>query len=245
MGVPARKYIPLAQSLAQQGFIVSLCEWRGLDSSNMRASRKVNFGYNEKLLIDLPVALEKVQKLYPNNPVYILGHSLGGQLGTLFMCQYPQVFSGFVGIATGTPYYKGWQFPMNYGLLLSSKLMRFLAVMVGHFPGYKLGFAGREARQLIKDWSKTVASGKYKIANNKYDYESICKTLNIRALMITIDDDILAPPASIKNLGNKLANSEVEYQHLVSKDFPSRKTGHFAWMKDSTPIAQSIKQWIK
>ncbi|MCW8879417.1 MAG: alpha/beta fold hydrolase [Kangiellaceae bacterium] len=245
MGVPARKYLPLAEELNRKGFASALFEWRGIETSNVRASRKQNFGYNEILSHDLPEAIKQVRQIYPDNPIYILGHSLGGQLGLLFMCQMPDEFEGLVGVATGTPYFKGWSFPNNIGIFVFSKLARWISAGVGHFPGRKLRFAGREARQLIKDWSKTVSSGEYQVEGNSYQFEEICHQLHKQALMITVDDDILAPQQSAKNLGSKLSSSEVSYAHLMAADFESGITGHFNWMKEPQSVVQQISDWLK
>jgi len=244
MGVPARKYLPLAEELNKQGFASALFEWRGIETSSVRASRKDDFGYNEILNHDLPEAIKQVRQVYPENPIYILGHSLGGQLGFLLMCQMPEEFEGIVGVATGTPYFKGWEFPNNVGIYLFSKLVRLISASVGHFPGRKFRFAGREARQLMKDWSRTVSSGEYRIEGNPVEFEEVCHQLHKQALMITVDDDVLAPKQSAKNLGDKLSSSEVAYAHLTATDFESRITGHFNWMKEPRAVVAEVKNWI-
>ena len=96
MGVPARKYLPLSEELNNKGFASALFEWRGIETSSVRASRQHNFGYNEILSHDLPAAIKQVRQSFPDNPIYVLGHSLGGQLGLLLMCQMPDEFEGLV-----------------------------------------------------------------------------------------------------------------------------------------------------
>ncbi len=244
MGVPARKYLPLAEAFKKNNCSVALFEWRGIESSSLRASRKNDFGYYEILTHDLPEALAKVREYFPDNPIYILGHSLGGQLGLLFMCQEQHQMEGMVGVATGTPYYKGWKFPYNVGLYISSKLMRWLASMIGHFPGRTVGFAGREAKRLIHDWSKTVSSGEYHVQGSPHHFETLCHQMHKRALMMTVDDDILAPIDSTKNLANKLSRSEVTFHHFQAADFPSNQSGHFNWMKEPEVIVKRIVEWL-
>ncbi|TQV88774.1 alpha/beta hydrolase family protein [Aliikangiella coralliicola] len=244
MGVPARKYSLLAESLNNQGITSAIFEWRGIDTSSVRASRKVNFGYREILSLDLPVAIDFIRQHYPQNPIYLLGHSLGGQLGLLYMSLKPEEISGLIGIASGLPFYKAWEFPTNWGLWFVSKAMRAVALSVGYFPGRKLGFAGREARQLISDWEKSVATGRYYVEGCSHDFESLSGRLNKNAMMITIDDDILAPPASAKNLGKKLTNGQVTYHHLEAKDFEKNSLGHFNWMKEPEPIINRVIEWL-
>ena len=250
MGVPARKYIPLAESLNEQGMISALFELRGIDSSSVRASKENNFGYHEILNIDLPEAISFIKAQYPENPVYLLGHSLGGQLAMLYMSINPQQITGLIGVATGTPLYRGWRFPYNLGIWFMSKALPLIAKIVGHFPGRKFGFGGREGKQLVKDWAHSVVTGNYLAAgfydqdNKPFHFESKIQALAKQALLITIDKDTLAPQASIKNLGDKLARSDVTYHHLEGDDFNFDSLGHFNWMKEPAPIVKKIKHWI-
>src|SRR3954466_6551854 len=53
LGGAARHYEPLAPALNAQGFWLGLQEWRGLGSSDRRASRQSDWGYRELLTDDL------------------------------------------------------------------------------------------------------------------------------------------------------------------------------------------------
>ena len=242
MGVPARKYLPLSQALAEQGIASGILEWRGIETSSLRASRRENFGYHEILNLDIPAAMACVRAHFPYNPCYLLGHSLGGQLGMIYMTQNPQQIAGHIGIATGLPYYRQWPFPKNIGLWSASWLMRSIAAVVGHYPGRKLGFAGREARQVVNDWAYSVVTGEYRVAGKLL---SIAESEARRSLMITIEKDLFAPPESTRHLGEKLSLSPVTYQHLTEADFVEDSLGHFNWMKEPQPIVKSIERWLQ
>jgi predicted alpha/beta hydrolase len=131
-----------------------------------------------------------------------------------------------------------------------SKVLPLVAAIVGHFPGRKFGFGGREAHQLVKDWAYSVVTGNYIAAGycddkgRPYEFEPKIEVLDKQALLITVDQDTLAPQASIKNLGDKLARSEITYHHLEAQDFINDSLGHFNWMKEPEPIVQKIKQWL-
>ena len=241
MGVPARKYRLLAETIVKQGLACAIFELRGIESSSVRASRRENFGYHEMLNLDLPAAIELVRRYYPNNPIYLLGHSLGGQLGLLFMTDNPQQIKGLIGVATGLPYFKVWPFPQNVGLWTASKLMRVIATTVGHYPGRKLGFAGREARQVVSDWAYSVTTGNYRVDGAAKIIEARAAQ---RAIILTIDQDILAPQHSARRLGEKLPESQVEYQHLIDSDFEGQSLGHFNWMKEPGPVVSRIVSWL-
>ncbi len=245
MGVPARKYLPLAESLNQNGFISAIFELRGIESSSVRASRKSNFGYHEILSYDLPEAIRFIRLHYPQNPIYLLGHSLGGQLAMLYMSINPSEISGLIGVATGSPHFKGWSFPYNIGIILLSFFMPLVASIMGYFPGRKMGFGGRESHKLVKDWAHSVKRGRYIAKGHTANFEEQIKTLVKKALFITIQNDTLAPHSSSKNLGDKMLKGEVIYHHLDEKDFENDSLGHFNWMNEPAPITQKIKQWMR
>jgi len=245
MGVAARQYLTMAESCNQQDLICALFEFRGIDSSSVRASRAKDFGYLEILNIDLPAAIKLIREFYPNNPIYLFGHSLGGQLASLYASIHSDEITGLIGIATGSPYFKGWRFPYNLGIWSMSKLLPLTANVMGYFPGRKLGFGGRESGQLLKDWSYSVVTGKYRAKGLPEIFETQLTLLNKPVLFITVAQDILAPQSSTKNLGAKLNQCDVTYLHLQAEDFKQDSLGHFKWMKEPEPVAAKIKRWLK
>jgi len=66
LGVAAKHYLPLAQSLAGAGIAVAIHEWRGIGSSDKRASRQVDWGYRELLEDDVPAAVAAVRAAMPH-----------------------------------------------------------------------------------------------------------------------------------------------------------------------------------
>lgn len=244
MGVAARHYETLAQAISHAQMVAAIFELRGIASSSERASRNNRFGYHEILHYDLPKAIEFLRNRYPHNPLYLLGHSLGGQLGVLYLSIEPEAIAGFIGVATGSPYYKGWAFPHNLGICIMAVWMRLCAWMIGHFPGRRLGFAGRESRQLIKDWSYSVRTGNYRTQHDKGLFEARLSQLELPALFLTIEQDWLAPPKSSQNLAAKLSKAPVSHCHLTAADFCRDSLGHFLWMKEPDPIVSRVKQWL-
>ncbi|MHB1272514.1 MAG: alpha/beta fold hydrolase [Rhodanobacter sp.] len=144
LGVPARHYLPLAEALAAHGFAVALHEWRGIGSSNRRAGRDCNWAYREVLLDDLPAALATVRQRWPQARCWIGGHSLGGQLGSLYASLHPQEHAGLVLVASGAPYWRRFR----HGRLIKAAyaIAPLLASVVGHMPGRRIGFGGTDRR---------------------------------------------------------------------------------------------------
>jgi predicted alpha/beta hydrolase len=135
MGVPARFYEPLAQELAERGLGAVTAELRGIGSSSVRVRRGVDFGYHELALKDLPAVTSAAREVYPEAPVFLLGHSLGGQVSALYASAYPERVHGLILVASGSPYFRNWRFPANLGVLVGSQLMRGISSVLGYYPG--------------------------------------------------------------------------------------------------------------
>ena len=106
MGIPARHYLPLAEALAVRGIAVAVHEWRGIGSSNRRAGRGSNWGYRELLQDDFPAGMAALRERWPQAHCWLGGHSLGGQLATLYASLHPGAFSGLLLVASGAPYWR-------------------------------------------------------------------------------------------------------------------------------------------
>ena len=53
LGTPAKVYRHVGQAMAQQGVHFCAPDWRGIDSSSVRASRALDFGYRHLVELDM------------------------------------------------------------------------------------------------------------------------------------------------------------------------------------------------
>ena len=161
LGVAARHYEPFADALAAHGIAVLLHEWRGNGSSNLRASRQVDWGYRQILALDLPASQAALQATLPGVPLLLGGHSLGGQLACCHAGQQADRFAGLWLVATGTPWWRSFPAPLRYALALVYRFLPWLARRNGTLPGRRVGFGGNEARGLIADWARVGLGNRY------------------------------------------------------------------------------------
>src|SRR5690606_20139260 len=83
LGVSAKFYRPLAESLKSAGFHVLLLEQRGHGESPVRPSRRASWGFREPLACEIRAAIDWVREHDGALPVYLLGHSLGGHYASM------------------------------------------------------------------------------------------------------------------------------------------------------------------
>ena len=249
MGVPARKYDELINSLASNGISAASVDLRGIGNNSIRASRKCNFGYRHLVEYDLPAAIECLLKHYPSKKLILLGHSLGGQIATLHLTQNLKNIEGLILTASCSVYYKGWPILSRWGLLFFTQLASLITIIVGYFPGRKLGFGGREARGVMRDWAYNARSGNYILSGSKINYQPSAqqqhKLDQFPVLCISFADDKFAPVAASEQLLSKLNSLKVDRELIHGSDLGLALADHFNWLAKPQAIADICQHWIK
>lgn len=243
MGVPARHYLPLARALADAGVATVIHEWRGIGSSSVRASRRVDWGYRD-LLQDVTAGLDALPASRDQARVCIGGHSLGGQFACLYAALHPSSIHGIALIASGSPYWRGYRHA--WLIRISFALARGLAAVVGYLPGRRIGFGGNEARGVIADWARSGRSGRYRVRGVSEDLEGALARLQMPVIALRLREDWMVPPASMDHLLGKLSRC-VQRRVEVGRDVLQGQhiADHFTWMKTPAPLARDIAQWME
>lgn len=240
LGVAARHYLPLAAALAAHGIAVHLHEWRGNGSSSLRPSRERDWGYAELLSRDLPASLDAVPG---DAPLWLGGHSLGGQLACCLAGLHPQRIAGLALVASGTPYWRSFPAPRRWLLPLACRLLPWLARRQGVLHGRRLGFGGTEARGLIADWAAVGRSGRYAAAGTTLDLEAGMAALQLPVQAVVLADDWLGPASSLHGLLAHLPRAQAGIVVLDQQQLQVR-ADHFSWMRSPGTVASTLAEKI-
>lgn len=241
LGVSARQYLPLAEALARAGAAVAIHEWRGIGSSNRRAGRRDNWGYRELLQDDLPAGLAAVRRRLPHERLLLGGHSLGGQLASLYAGLHPDVAAGLAVVASGSPYWR--QYRHGRWIRLAYAAAPWVARVVGYLPGKSIGFGGNEARGVIDDWARSGRTGRYAAVGMADDLEQCLARLALPVVALRFAHDWLGPARSLSWLLGKMPRAHVDSQLITSDDMDGGPADHFGWMKTPQPVAERIAAW--
>jgi predicted alpha/beta hydrolase len=244
LAVPADRYERFAQALNTQGVSVAVPDWRGLASSSLRASRRVDWGYRELLELDLPAVRSALDAHAPVQPAWSIGgHSLGGQLAALAAALAPGAYAGLVLVATGVSDARLFPRSDRWGVRLFARALPLLTRLFGYFPGRMLRWAGREAGTLMRQWAGTVLSGSYRGVGIARAEERL-SALHVPVLGIRFTEDWLASDASLRGLVDKVGVGPRTFEAIDGARLGDR-ADHFRWLKTPAVPAAIVAGWLR
>lgn len=228
MGMPASYYHRFGEALAAAGVHCSLMELRGHEASGGRLpGRGYDFGYVD-MVEDVADAVAATRDVLPSAPVVLLGHSMGGQLGLMYAALHPGALAGIVLMASSTPHWRTW----SPWLLPVSVAFPVVAAVLGHFPGQRVRFAGRESRGLIRDWAHLARTGRF-VAG-----ETGLADVALPLLAVSVEGDWLGPVRAVDALAAKLPAASLEREHLAVEG-----VDHFKWARRPEVVVPRIVEW--
>lgn len=232
----------LADALADEGFAVAIHEWRGLGGSDRRAGRRCDWGYTELLDADIPAARAALRETFPGLPRVAAGHSLGGQLALLDGARHAPNGDVFL-VASGQPWWRAFPGVRAAGVRLFAHAIAPVTHLAGYFPGHRLGFAGREAGRLMREWAGTCLRGDYRVPAFGAALDEALARRAGRVLAIRMAEDRLAPPGAIDRLRSLTPGADWEVRDFGRAEVTKRRPDHFGWLRDPAGVVRAFAAW--
>jgi predicted alpha/beta hydrolase len=245
LGTPAKVYRHFGREMSKHGVQVCAPDWRGIGSSSIRAGRASDFGYRHLLELDLTALIGIVRQQFPNAPLWLGGHSLGGQLAMLGAAANPAGITGVVLIASGSVHLHCYQGKLRWGVRLLAWLSGLTGLLWGYFPGSRIGFGGREAAGVMRDWSHVAVTGQYHPVGSEVDYENRLRSLRIPVLAITFAADAWSPTLAAKALLGKVPDSTQSHWKWSASDTAGVALDHYSWLKQPTLVAPEVAKHMR
>lgn len=243
LGVRMSYYHILGLELSKSGFGCILTEMRGTGESSAIASRKNSYGFYESIHIEIPFYVDMMKRVFGYERVYILGHSLGGQIAAISTTTMGDI-EGAILVASGSNYWRLKTGLSSYSRLIKYIVARVLATTFGYFPGEKIGFAGKEGKAMILDWTYEGIFGKYCFLKQKNDHNSLLKKVKKSFLFLPIQEDKWVSIRDAEFLAAKFCKSTISII-LLNKDRFFTKVDHFKWVQEPEPIVEEVVRWIE
>lgn len=220
MGMEARYYRPIAEALTEAGFPTTVGELRGQGTSPHVASRSNQWGYHHVAAEDYPETIINAKRehgLDANHPVILLTHSMGGQVGTLFMAR-PEAAAlnviGMLGVGAGNPWHKAFPVRDKLKFGVGIQLIWLITQVLGYWPGDKIavgGKWGRHPRTYINEWARMNRSGKRgPLAGADIDYNAAMQHINVPVVLTRFKNDRDCTLESAQALADQVSGATVE-----------------------------------
>ena len=246
MGMRASFYAPLLQVLARSGVHASVLELRGHQRADAPPpARRHDFGYAD-LVEDLSAGVLAVREKWPDARVVTLGHSFGGHVVTAQAAAHPTADDparpdALALIATGSVAWRAWGRLAPWHLLRSQALLG-LTTVVGHFPGERVGFAGREARTQMTEWARWSRTGRFVVELEGaagLDVDAGAARVEVPVLAVSFAGDPLAPRSTTTALAGLFTGTRVTLEHQV---LPVGRP-HFDWVREPQVFSERLQSW--
>lgn len=241
MAMKAKFYLPLVSALHGAGLSVATTDLRGQGEATPALTRTARFGYRELVEVDLPAVVRAVTARFPGSPLYLFGHSLGGQLALLHTARDPESVAGVCLIGTGSVWFRSFG-SRWFEALWKIQTIGLQAWVAGHWPGGML-IGGPMAGRVMTDWARHSRTGRYQPAGTRVPYDRLLRRLERPLLVMSLDEDTLGPRSTVDHLCTRVPAAEVTRLHLDAAS-GVRHRDHFAWVKDSDVIGPMAAAWI-
>lgn len=120
------KYLEVARDLQKSGCAVCLYDHFGQGGSDrpLPDPQKGHIDDFSFYVNDLNTFIEKVTGHYPERPVVLLGHSMGGAIATLAVAARPEIADGLILVSPMLQINTGWLLPPLLGEMLAALVCR-------------------------------------------------------------------------------------------------------------------------
>lgn len=218
-GVPQGYYAPFADWAAKQGIGVLTYDYRDFGNSLHRPLRESRTTFSDWVIRDQAAAEARLAELAPQGPLWMLGHSLGGMA---FAFRKPDARMERI-TAIGAGYTRVGDHPWSYRpfvLAFWYGVGPLATMLAGYMPGKKLSLGADLPAGVYWQWRRWCTSPDFyrgDIGAVLPEPDFAMEGPQIR--LLTMEDDVVVPPAAVLRYVATFPQGRVMYQKLYPYDF--------------------------
>lgn len=228
-------YIPYAKFLVENGYSVFLWNYRGFcESRDGQSLAKKDYRFSDIGRFDIPAVTGYLKDLYPKLPLYVVGHSAGGQ--QIGLSENNHLIDGLVAIAVSVGYY-GFM-PWHYRVQAYFFFYLFgplATLLTGYVPAKRFGFMEDLPRKIVREWGEWCARRDF-LFDGKFRGRTI-PTGNYEALpfpveVFTATDDTISNRRSVPVFWDHVKSQKgIRFHWYDPKDLGRKEIGHFGYFR--------------
>lgn len=226
LGIPKEFYQKYTQYLAEKGYISLVYDYRGIGASGANAKDKKAINLRNWGIIDMVTMIDYLHQNYPQQKIYFIGHSIGGQVAGLVKNYH--LVERFVFVATTHGYWPLFNFPLN----IFSAFMWYLHIPItanlfGYMP-QSLTYRGvKIAKGVALEWAAWSRKKNYfahyfgKNIKENY-YQDITQNIDV----IRFEDDEIAILKTVNAMMAYYKNASIKMHNIDPKKLGKKRVGH-------------------
>lgn len=243
LGIRASYYEGLARRLQEAGLSAAIIEGRGHGESALRPGRRSDWGFEHWITEDLPAVIAHLKEQSAGAPVYLCGHSIGGHYSVALAALDPKSVDGIALIACGSPYHAAYEETFAKRIRMLARLVPAVNLLFGYFPGDRIGFGGKEARTIMREWRMLARENRYCPRGMDHDFDAGVAAYPGPVLALRMGDDDWAPEPSVRAVIDKFQSTQVRLEVISSEEL-GVTADHHGWCKRPDAVARLVAGWI-
>jgi predicted alpha/beta hydrolase len=227
MAVPQAFYGAFAAYLAQAGYEVWTFDYRGTGESLRGSMRGFKADLTDWLTLDYDAVVHAATAA--GKPLYLLGHSLGGQVAPLLPSR--ERIAGLVNIAVGSGSLRHNVPSLRRKAPLMWHVMApLLCPLFGYFPGARIGVIGDLPTAAMFQWRKWCLTPDYLLTGEPGAREAYASA-DYPVLAMTFADDELLLEEGSRMLHDAYRRRAPDYRVIEPAAHGHKRIGHFGFFK--------------
>jgi len=226
-------YTKFCTYLAEQGFDVLSFDFRSVGQSLLRPIRDyADIGFSDWAEHDYPAVIEAMHALHPSQPLYIVGHSVGGWMPGATRASHR--IDGILGVAALSAYWPLMSRPHRYGHWLTwNTLVPMTTSFLGYWPGWA-GLTHDLPAKLGREFAQWAQLPGFLFDAPQFDARGNAANFNGHLHLYQIADDAWGTPEAVSALQPHYPNAKSNVMETLEPgDFGSKKIGHLDFFRSA------------
>lgn len=226
-------YTKFCGYLAGQGFDVLSFDFRGVGQSLRAPIRDyAGIGFSDWAEHDYPAVIEAMHGLHPGQPLYIVGHSVGGWMPGVTRASHR--IDAILGVAALSAYWPLMARPYRYVHWLTWKaLVPMTTALLGYWPGWA-GLTHPLPAKLGREFAQWACRPGFVFDAPQFDARANAARFAGHLHMYQIADDPWGTPAAVSALQPYYPNAKSNVmESLHPATFGAERIGHLDFFRSA------------
>lgn len=228
-GIKKEFYLNFARHLCEQGYVVTLFDYRGIGGSRPRSLKGFEALNHEWGLKDMPAMLDWLDQLHPDVPKFLIGHSAGGQ--QLGLMDNHAKFKKALLISSSTGYWRWLSSPYKYfTLLIWYMVVPASNLLVGYVPASWFGLGEDLPTGVANEWRSWCLKENYfgdflgtRIPRHYF------REVKMPVHFLFPEDDNVATDRTVSTLREFYSEAQTTTEKILLADYRLKQVGHLGF----------------